>query len=786
MTIPLENNIILLDFINKDLTLEITSEGDASIFKIDENNAAENGEASTQILEGRSYEYVFSDDKYRLGCSYDGIVSRSKKHEHRGRLVPNIYVGALQLIVYSIEFPENSSSVSIEVLATKFDNAPDKSYRQNYRSMLESITEKCTDLLMQINSPVLQNFEASFTEDNETIYQRFCFVSSLVNSKEFEEAVQKIISSPKTHWTNEMEQSDVRKIKRFSSYEIRQLTSSGNRLKIQESHHLFSKGLNSIPSKIFSTKKVESLDNAENRFVKHALEVYLAFCEKCFDKFNLNTREKIEAEVLVKKLEIQLNQPFFKEISRPTTLKLNSPVLQRKSGYREVLKTWLMFDLAAKLVWKGGDDVYAAGKKDIATLYEYWLFFALYDLFKDKFKLNSIQQNGVSYDHLIEETKDGLNVILKAGVHTALSGTFHTENRKLKIKYSYNRSFKGGKVFNDDKGTGSWTTTLRPDYTLSFWPEEFSEKEAEKNELIVHIHFDAKYKVTQFTIHTEINSAEFEEEELNERKGFYKNADLLKMHAYKDAIRRTGGAYILYPGTKNEALRGFHEIIPGLGAFAINPSDEAIGLKNLSDFIDKVIRHLLDRASQRDNLSSKIYSIHKENKKDSDTLNEPMPEYVNGKRLIPDETFVLVGFSKDAKRLKWYEENGKYNFRMDDDKGSLVLESDVVNSKYLLIRESGNSTASKIYRIISKGPKVFSKEKLTELQYPHSDKPKDYYLVVDIEKHPTTDLGENEWNYKELEKYKEVLEKEANFRKAAGIPFAVSLTELMKIKKREL
>lgn len=146
----------------------------------------------------------------------------------------------------------------------------------------------------------------------------------------------------------------------------------------------------------------------------------------------------------------------------------------------------------------------------------------------------------------------------------------------------------------------------------------------------------------------------------------------------------------------------------------------------------------------------------------------------------------MVGFSKDAKRLKWYEENGKYNFRMDDNKGSLVLESDVVNSKYLLIRESGNPTANKIYRVISKGPKVFSKEKLTELEYPHSDNPQDFYLVVDIEKHPTTDLGENHWNFKELEKYKEVLKKIPNQRVSAGIPFAVSLSDLMRVKKREL
>ena len=83
---------------------------------------------------------------------------------------------------------------------------------------------------------------------------------------------------------------------------------------------------------------------------------------------------------MVTKLDGYLSQTFFKDVSRPTSLKLNSPVLQRKSGYREVLSTWLQFDLAAKLVWKGGDDVYKAGKRDIATLYEYWLLVVTSDV----------------------------------------------------------------------------------------------------------------------------------------------------------------------------------------------------------------------------------------------------------------------------------------------------------------------------------------------------------------------------------------------------------------------
>ena len=57
------------------------------------------------------------------------------------------------------------------------------------------------------------------------------------------------------------------------------------------------------------------------------------------------------------------------------------------------------------------------------------------------------------------------------------------------------------------------------------------------------------------------------EEQLNKEKeqqelGVYKEVDLYKMHTYKDAIRRTGGAYILYPGDTNKQMKGFHEIIP--------------------------------------------------------------------------------------------------------------------------------------------------------------------------------------------------------------------------------
>ena len=773
--------IIPFNVFNKNVTLFVYPESTSKLILLSEEEAQENGESQYQILEGNSYDYTISDKNFKLDCSYNSIVTKRTSEPSSGRIVPNIYVGTLSLLITDATQPDKEYKIALEVLATKFDTKLDKSYRENYRFMLKEITDKCTELLMQINAPIEQNFETDFNRDNETIYQRFSFINTIIQNKDFEEAIQKIIANPKTNWNVEQEVIDVRKIKRFTNAATKQILSGSNRIPLQTSHPLYSRGIQSVPIKINSFRKIEHVDTPENRFIKHALEVFLRFSEDCQQYFKINnySRPAIEATNLVNKLDSYLSMSFFQDISRPTSLKLNSPVLQRKSGYREILSAWLQFDLASKLVWKGGDDVYKAGKRDIATLYEYWLFFTLHDLFKEKFKLNKIEHEEKSYDHLLEPTKDGLNIMVKQGRHTALYGDFDAGSRKLKVKFSYNRSFKGGTKYSQE-AAGSYTTTLRPDYTLSLWPAFLKEKDAERDELIVHIHFDAKYKVIQFDYNTKIDSDILEEEEINERKGNYINADLLKMHAYKDAIRRTGGAYVLYPGTEKKEIRGFHEIIPGLGAFAINPTEFNNGINELSKFIDLVIDHLIDRASQRENISNKARLIYKENKEDNNYLHEPLPEYVNGKKLIPDDTFVIVGYSTTPQRFRWYEESKKYIFRMDDEKGSLIFTNEVVNAKYLLLRKSGEKTASDFYKITSSGPKVYSNTHLDSLNYPPTtNRPKPYYLSIEIEKVGQDEFDNASFNFQELNEYKNILNIEKNRRSQVGIPFTVTLTELM-------
>ena len=768
---------IELSHIKHGLILEIKGE-ENTLFEISDEDVIQYGEAKIQLKEGCTYEYQFSEEtiKFKEGSKKNTIVSHSKFGKHKGSINPNVFVGT-----HSLEIENYSTLLPIEVRSVKSE------YRSDYRYMLESITERCTDLIMQIDSPINQHFETNFDTDSQTLYQRFSFVKSLIDSLEFEEAIQKIVSSPTTRWEEEREEKDIRGIRRFNQKNIRQLVTKSNRVELSRDHYLNkSFGLNSIPTKIDSTRKIESIDTSENRFIKYALEKFLFFCENCELKFEKYSTAKFKSGLLVTKISTLLNQSFFKQISRPTSLKLNSPVLQRKSGYREVLNAWLKFDLAAKLIWHGGDNVYDAGKKDIATLYEYWLFFKLLELFNEVFDIES-----KSIEELIQYDKGELSLNLKQGTAIAMKGVYKSASRNLNIQFSYNRSFGGGKTF---PSSGSYTTTLRPDYTLSIWPEEITEaKDAEKTELITHIHFDAKYKVKNFyeliskskdeELSEQENKELIEEESEEIKKGTFKNQDLLKMHAYKDAIRRTGGAYVLYPGEgKDTPFRGFHELIPGLGAFVVKPNNDNKDKEHLKTFIKKIVANFIDRASQREYTAVKIYDIHKDKKDDTNILNESMPEYLDSakkEKLIPDETFVLVGCCRNNLNIKWYKKEGKYNFRMDDGRGSLILETNVVNAKYLLLRELGKDTANKIFKLKSKGPRVIQGKLLPDGY--KTKKLRDYYLVIDIEKEESTDFNEASFNFKELEKYKNIKSKN-NDGIAAGIPFAVTVTELMKTK----
>ncbi|MEZ5009601.1 MAG: DUF2357 domain-containing protein [Chitinophagales bacterium] len=747
---------INLDAVQEGLKLWISSKRDKTLFdRID--TATENNEARFQLVEGYYYDYEINDDQFILGDIGENIIQQHKRHCNIGTISPNIFVGTLEIPLLKKKNLEKCTSIELEVQSVK------SGYRDDYRDMLELITEKCTDLLLQSNSPVSHHFDVDYSKDSQTLYQKFAFIKSIISSEEFKDAVHRIVTAPVTKWAETHEQKDIRSVRRFTNRNIKEIVKGGKRTNLPSGHYLENYGFKTLPERITSVRKTDSADTPENRFIKHALETFLKFCSDINKVATKESKLGKESIVLIRELESQLHHSVFKEISRPTTLKLNSPVLQRKEGYREVLRTWLMFDLAAKLIWKGGEDVYGAGKKNIATLYEYWLFFKLLDLFQEIFDIHPKEVS-----ELIKPTTDGLNLQIKQGKSTPLRGVYDAGSRKLNIRFNYNRSFSGKQKYPD---SGSWTTTLRPDYTLSFWPYGISEKEAERQELIVHVHFDAKYKIANLTDFLEQNFVkDLDEEKIENRKGIYKNADLIKMHAYKDAIRRTGGAYVLYPGDKSLNQKGFHEIIPGLGAFPVRPSKTDSGISELKSFILEIIEHFINRASQREKIAYRYYDTYKDPPKSGNTLNESLPEPYNANRnLIPDETYVLIGFYKNSEHLNWIHETQLYNRRIDTRRGNQPFEIGDVKAKYLLLHTTGDNYSSKLYQIVNAGPKVYSSKKMNELKYPGGTESSYFiYEIMEVDEF----FPIRKWDFKKLPSYK------ADRR--SGFIGTCTLTELMK------
>ncbi len=741
----MEEQPIKILLLNKpNVYLEIVpcwNESDIEI--IDEAIAREHNEATYQLKEDCFYEFKVSHEDYKIACSLPGIIKESKfkRKLQEGRLEPNIYVGTLRLDLLSKKDNGKVANFALEVRSRKTD------YRTDYREMLKDITEKSIDLLFQINSPVYQSVQVDYENaaNKKALYQQFSFVKSIIESIEFEESIHRIIAAPSTQWKNKEEQKDVRRLRRISRKEVKQLVRGSNRMSLPDDHFLQKKGLGSIARMVSTSQQYENIDTPENRFVKFVLEEFVSFFQTIKDLVKKETYQFVEVEILENKVQEFLNNSVFNNCSRLASVPLNSPVLQRKEGYRVVLKSWLMFDLAAKLGWEGGEDIYGVGKKNIATLYEYWLFFKLLEIVQEVF---AIQVNEL--EELFSDA-GGLNLSLKQGKQLDIKGEYLSGSRPLTVKFSFNRTFSPVDKYPN---AGSWTRSMKPDYTLSLWPTDYTETEAEHEEVITHIHFDAKYKVELIK---EILGDESEPEEdfhkddkIEQQKGNYKRADLLKMHAYKDAIRRTAGAYVLYPGTEQKELKGFHEILPGLGAFAISPSKENDGTEKLKSFIQKILKHIENRASNRENLKYKTYEINKDD--DINVVEERMPEKLYGQKLIPDDTHVLVGYYKSLKHLDWIINKKVYNRRINEGPGNLPFEIGDVQARYLLLHTKGDKTSSKLFQIKDEGPKVWSSAKMNKEKYPGGTE-SDYFIYSLTEvKKESFDIVE--WDFMKLDNYR--------------------------------
>jgi hypothetical protein len=648
-----------------------------------------------QLLEDHEYRFVVRPSRpvATLLTDRPEIVVADSAEGLAGRLRPGSHTGRLSL---RFEDPRGLlGEAAVEVRSRKLG------YLADYRWMLRDIAEAMSEVIMERFAPTQQRFEPDHARNAATLYQRFAFLQSLILGGPFDAAIGQVLARPHRHWESRAERRSPASGIRASSRVAGQLAQIGPRVSWHR-HPV----LTSLPAELDVEKHEETLDTPPNRLVRFALErwreVILAMSAALEKERTVAPVDRglAEARVLLARIDAVLAEPLFREVGELTFFPAGSQVLQRREGYREVFRAYADFEVASALAWEGGDDVYGAGQRDVAALYEYWAFFELAKI------VSAVCDEPLDLPSLVQATADGLMVDLRRGRRRILHGTVERYGRSMEVELCFNRSFP-----KRNREEGSWTRTMRPDYSLRIRPALAGSLAGPDD---VWLHFDAKYRVDTVDDAFETGDSTSNSEPALGPEGEAKASDLLKMHAYKDAIRRSVGAYVLYPGTEPHSFKEYHELLPGLGAFALRPGPGGGGAEGstpLAGFIQDVIDHTASQATQRER--SHYWTRQSFSSK---TRMEHAVEAAPFLQRPPVDTLVLLGFVRSADQLRWIHENALYNMRADRRRGSVGLGSRELAAD-LVVLYSSDPDFVEIWRSVEQ-PRLLTQREMRELGYP--------------------------------------------------------------------
>lgn len=294
--------------------------------------------------------------------------------------------------------------------------------------------------------------------------------------------------------------------------------------------------------RVVCPRQLLSRNNIENQFLRFFFEYCEGVALRVLALKAVSPILKKRAEELVLECRRLLSDDFFHGVELPSIVSINSTVLSRRLGYREMYTLYITSLFSFRHIYQDFMSRSEMGLIDISSLYEIWCFYKV---------AFGILGNRVNVADVSCKTEGGR---LRYGT------TFENEHYCV----SYNKTFSS-------ENSGSYSTMLRPDISV------FS-KDRKK-----YYHFDAKYRVGF------ANGDSLTDEKT------YKNDDVNKMHAYLDAIYNSCSSVVLYPGDVYRfhvrhdcpwVVRdvGVAHPLSGVGALPLVPGDEN---RAFSEFINK-------------------------------------------------------------------------------------------------------------------------------------------------------------------------------------------------------
>lgn len=541
-----------------------------------------------QIRGARAREVSVSEKNFAMAAAREWTVSGMVGDAPAGRFQMLNFLGLADIL---FEHGGRELVTRLEFVSAKID------YDEEYSAMTEEIAAFCSQLLLSWNTPTALRFESDPEAQKRTKLEQFLFLRYFLNDAKFAACLEMIHANPHREMRKERQWVPVTEA---SSVDFLQ-----NPITLARSWQRSPAGA-AVPGEVCEISKEDDSDTPPNRFVKFALEQFLDVCrevQRLFAGKEPPVQAFLEARTLADKLEATLARPFFKGCGRLQRLPLESQVLQKKEGYRDILKAWLQLRSAAVLRWDGKADCYTGTSRNVAELYEYWVFLTLHRVLSEVPGIELVAGEDSPVDGCEPFLKlDGgeMKISLEKGKESRVRFIFRGgTGEEMCVRLYYERRFlKSGKF--------SWSGSFKPDYTLVMFPAELGEEEAAAKEgRLSLLHFDAKYKAEKLAevfgewLKSPDPDDDPAEADSNEAQRLFKQVDLLKMHTYNDAIKATAGSYVLYPGLDDQPapMKRYHEILPGVGAFVLKPGTNG-GREFLKQFLSDVFQHQADQFTQ--------------------------------------------------------------------------------------------------------------------------------------------------------------------------------------------
>lgn len=544
--------------------------------------------APTMIIEGSTYAYELTtpdgDSVLATAIEPRELFEPDRPSFPRGRLRINNRAGVLLIRVTTANGESWSGSIHVASAKLRYD--------EEYRWMLRDITSELAEAAVLRFAPTQGLYVPIDRGEPATLYQRFAFLQAILQSSDYRASLQQLLAHPYVVWQGGAQNRLTSRGVRSTHQAVRALTNGG------PSHVLRSpiRALRTVPREIPEQRLIPTTDNVPNQFIKAILEDWRALVQSVHDALYREANPRVMSAVVVRgiseskqvidTLDAVLATPLFRRTSRLKRMPMANQALLRRPGYRELVRIHQQTQLASTLTWDGADLVFGAGQRDVSTLYEYWVFLNVARI------VAGLCGQQFDYASLYRLSDTGLQLRLRRRTTQVVRGSITISGKTLYVAFWFNRTFR--------RAAGeSWTRNMRPDMSLSIGhsPNAPTLDRA-------WIHFDAKYRVEHLLDllgddGDEDTLPEGEEPETRARRD-----DLLKMHAYRDAIRRSSGAYVIYPGdgqnADDEIFLEYHELLPGLGAFALRPTESgpAAGESAIRRFIGDSLRHFADPLSQ--------------------------------------------------------------------------------------------------------------------------------------------------------------------------------------------